>query len=85
MVKKEKRNINYFKKGVQDNASEIVIRENKLLMLKVTIRLIRRERGKLGRYIDELNVNSQKYNSDGGIMSGFREHFATLAEQSDIV
>lgn len=54
-------------------------------MLKVTIRLIRRERGKLGRYIDELNVNSQKYNSDGGIMSGFREHFATLAEQSDIV
>ena len=29
-LKKKKRNINYFKKGVQDNASEIVIRENKL-------------------------------------------------------
>ncbi|CAG2203169.1 unnamed protein product [Mytilus edulis] len=46
-------------------------------------KLIRRQRGRFGMHIDELNVNGQKYNTEGGILEGFREHFANLAKQSD--
>lgn len=36
-----------------------------------------------GTYINELNVNGQNYNSDGGFPCGFIEHLPTLAEQID--
>ncbi|VDI39627.1 Hypothetical predicted protein [Mytilus galloprovincialis] len=46
-------------------------------------KLIRRQRGRFGMHIDELNVNGQKYNTERRNIGGFREHFANLSKQSD--
>jgi hypothetical protein len=45
-------------------------------------RLINKQRGKLSRCIDELNVDGNVYKSDN-ILEGWRKHFEELATESD--
>jgi len=49
---------------------------------KLFYRLINKQRGKLYRCIDELNVDGTVYKSDN-ILEAWRKHFAELATESD--
>ena len=44
-------------------------------------RLIRKKRGHLSSHIDELNVGSTVYTTENGILEGWRQHFAKLAQE----
>jgi hypothetical protein len=45
-------------------------------------RILRHQRRKLTRYIDELYVGSQAHNTEGLILEGWKSHFEQLAERS---
>ena len=45
-------------------------------------RIIRHQRGKLTRFIDELYVGSQTHNTEDQILEGWKSHFEQLAERS---
>ena len=42
-------------------------------------RLIKKQRGRLKQFVNELQVNGNKYPSEADILQGFREHFQALA------
>ncbi|CAG2233361.1 unnamed protein product [Mytilus edulis] len=44
--------------------------------------MIRNQRGKMSKHIDELNVDGQIYNSDNQIINGWHIHFGELAKKS---
>ena len=46
-------------------------------------KLIKQQRGKLSRFIEELQVDDQIFQSHDNIMSGWNKHFGQLAQQSD--
>ena len=45
-------------------------------------RIIRQQRGKLTRFIDELYVGNQTHNTEDQILEGWKSHFEQLAERS---
>lgn len=45
-------------------------------------KLIRKQRGKCQKFIDELNVDGENF-KDHNILNGFKKHFQSLANQSD--
>ena len=44
-------------------------------------KLIKRNRKKLGCFIDDLNVDGVKYSGMEAVANGFREHFSNLAKK----
>ena len=50
---------------------------------KLFHKLIRQQRGKLNRVIDELHVGDSVFKTDTEILIGWRNHFANLAKESD--
>jgi hypothetical protein len=46
-------------------------------------KLIRQQRGKLDRFIDELHVGDSVFKTDTEILIGWKSHFANLAKESD--
>ena len=45
-------------------------------------RIIRQQRGKLTRFIDQLYVGSQTHNTEDHILEGWKSHFEQLADRS---
>ncbi|CAG2214135.1 unnamed protein product [Mytilus edulis] len=56
--------------------------ESKVSDTKTFFRMIRNQRGKMSKHIDELNVDGQIYNSDNQIINGWHIHFEELAKKS---
>ena len=56
--------------------------ESKVSDTKTFFRMIRNQRGKMSKHIDELNVDGQIYNSDNQIINGWHIHFGELAKKS---
>ncbi|VDI46254.1 Hypothetical predicted protein [Mytilus galloprovincialis] len=50
---------------------------------KLYYQLIRKQRGKLNRFIDELQVGNNCFKGDENILEGWKLHFANLAKQSE--
>jgi hypothetical protein len=50
---------------------------------KLFHKLIRQQRGKLNRAIDELHVGDSVFKTDTEILIGWKNHFANLAKESD--
>ena len=50
---------------------------------KLFHKLIRQQRGKLNRVIDELHVGDSVFKTDTEILIGWKNHFANLAKESD--
>ena len=46
-------------------------------------KLIRQQRGKVNKFIDELHVGDSVFKTDTEILIGWKSHFASLAKQSD--
>jgi hypothetical protein len=46
-------------------------------------KLIKQQRGKLSRFIEELQVDDQIFQSHDNIMCGWNKHFGQLAHKSD--
>jgi hypothetical protein len=57
--------------------------EAKSMDNKLFHKLIRQQRGKLNRVIDELHVGDSVFKTDTEILIGWRNHFANLAKESD--
>jgi hypothetical protein len=49
---------------------------------KLFHKLIRQQRGKLNRVIDELHVGDSVFKTDTEILIGWKNHFANLAKES---
>ena len=47
-------------------------------------RLIKKQRGRLKRCVNELQVNGNTYYSKDDILEGFIEHFQALAKSNDV-
>ncbi|CAC5379561.1 unnamed protein product [Mytilus coruscus] len=56
--------------------------DSKVTDTKTFFRMIRNQRGKMSKHIDELNVDNQIYNSDNQIINGWHIHFGELAKKS---
>ncbi|CAC5418489.1 unnamed protein product [Mytilus coruscus] len=50
---------------------------------KLFYQLIKKQRGKLNRFIDELQVGESSLKGDNNILEGWKTHFANLAKESD--
>ncbi|CAC5381573.1 unnamed protein product [Mytilus coruscus] len=50
---------------------------------KLFYQLIKKQRGKLNRFIDELQVGESSLKGDNNILEGWKTHFANLAKGSD--
>lgn len=46
-------------------------------------KLIKQQRGKLSRFLEELQVDDQSFHSHDNIMSGWNKHFGQLAQKSE--
>jgi hypothetical protein len=57
--------------------------EAKTMDKKLFHKLIRQQRGKLNRVIDELLVGDSVFKTDTEILIGWKNHFANLAKESD--
>ena len=57
--------------------------EAKTMDNKLFHKLIRQQRGKLNRAIDELHVGDSVFKTDTEIQIGWKNHFANLAKESD--
>ena len=49
----------------------------------VLYKLIKQQRGKLSRFIEELQIDDQFFQSHDNIMSGWNKHFGQLAQKYD--